>query len=543
MFFKKILYNEKSLYIMIMSNKNTILSCINIHKSFIVKDKKFDVLKGITIRISKGDFVVILGPSGSGKTTLLNILAGLEKPSFGSVFFDGIKLNIDDHNSLDILRSEKIGYIFQNYGLIPICNVFDNVSLGLVNKKVNKDNVMQILKRLKIDGVASKFPNELSGGQKQRVSIARALIKNPEIIFLDEPTGALDNETTLEIFEIFKQLRDSKKTLLVVTHDERFIELATKVIRIKDGLIDQSSVSDYDQDVEFANFTNDIARKINAESIRILDMKPYQNFYYNYDNDNWLHEPSKQIEKSINNNRYIEARKTSNQICISLENVNKTINTKGVETRILKNIDLRINVGDFAIIFGESGSGKSTLLGVMSGLDKKITGKSFVLNECLNEMPSHKLLKWRQDNISFVFQVNSLLPNLSVIDNVLLTTKKKNKDFAIKLLEYLGLGSFIKTKVKLLSGGQQQRVSIARAICKNAKILFADEPTGAVDSKTAKDIVNIFRQINERYGITIIMVTHNHDLLHLGNRLIQISDGQVVRNELLDKSIDIDSLQ
>ena len=512
-----------------------VLSCANIKKSFSVGQKEFNVLNDISFKVLKGEIVVIVGPSGSGKTTLLNILAGLEEPSSGSVFLNG-KPFPKKSEEIDILRSKNIGYIFQNYGLISVINVFDNVGLGLVNQRVDRKKIMEMLRKLRIDHLASKFPNELSGGQKQRVSIARALIKDPDIIFLDEPTGALDDETTKEFFEIIKDLKDQQKTLLIVTHDERFLEFADKTIRIKDGLVSDEAITEFESKKMYAEISGDVATKIEIETIESMNTN---RFYFYPENVEYQDEIIETPERQYS---YIQNQPTSEKNCIKLENVTKKIKTKDNEATLLSDVNLEINEGDFTIIFGESGSGKTTLLGIMSGLDKSFEGTVHILNTNLSDIKGSQILELRKEHVGFVFQSNCLLPDLSVIDNVLLTLGNKHKDRAKEIIKFLGLENFIDSKVKFLSGGQQQRVAIARSIIKKPKILFADEPTGAVDSKTATAIVNIFKQINQEYGITIIMVTHNRDLLQIGNRLIEIKDGKVVQNTLLDYSIDVNSL-
>ncbi len=505
-----------------MNNNVPILACKNITKNFKINNYEISVLKNISLEVFQNDFIVILGQSGSGKTTLLNILAGLETPSSGSIFINGIKKEIfQDNEKEDEIRAKNFGYIFQNYGLIPIVNVYDNVSLGLVNNEVNKEKVMSMLKKLKIEHLINKFPHELSGGQQQRVAIARALIKEPEIIFCDEPTGALDNATTLEIFELFKQLKQENKTILVVTHDERFTSLATKTIRIKDGMIDNLNNFYVDLYEKLYQNTNEIEIKIKLETLRASNI----NMLMNLNNESNM--------QNFDNNEFISvpAKKSSNIPIIELKNINKEIALKNIKQKIINNVNLTVNEGDFVILFGESGSGKSTLLGIMSGLDKKYEGDVSILGTKLKNLNNHKLNNFRRKNISFIFQDNCLLPDLSSLDNVLLLVKNNKKEKAIELLKFLGLSDFINTKIKFLSGGQQQRVAIARSIITNPKILFADEPTGAIDSKTSYDIVEILRNLNDKFNTTIVMVTHNKDLFKIGNKLVEIKDGEIYQKE------------
>ncbi len=506
-----------------MNDNIPILACKNIVKNFKVNNNDINVLKQISLKVYQNDFIVILGQSGSGKTTLLNILAGLEKPTSGSILINGVeKTTFEDNDEADKIRANNFGYIFQNYGLIPIVNVYDNVCLGLVNKEIDKEKVMALLAKLKIDHLVNKFPHELSGGQQQRVAIARALVKDPEIIFCDEPTGALDNTTTLEIFELFKQLKEENKTILVVTHDERFISLATKIIRIKDGMIDNKESYEIDLYQKLYNNTNEIDVKVKLEALRTNNINMLINLRDTNDLPNF---------DSSNEFISIPAKPSSNIPSIELKNVSKEIAFKDIKQKMINNVNLTINEGDFVILYGESGSGKSTLLGIMSGLDKKYEGDVTVLGTHLKSLNNHKLKNFRSKNVGFIFQDNCLLPDLSSLDNVLLLVKNSEKAKAIELLKFLGLADFIHTKIKFLSGGQQQRVAIARSIITNPKVLFADEPTGATDSKTSNDIVNILRKLNKLLNTTIVMVTHNKDLFKIGNKMIEIKDGAIYQTE------------
>ena len=195
-----------------------------------------EVLRGIDLKIDENEFVVILGASGSGKSTLLNILSGLEKSDSGEVVYDNESISDYSEKQLTKFRKEKIGFVFQQYYLLNNLTVEQNVKVG-ANLANNKEYV-DIIKELGLEDKLSKYPNELSGGEQQRVSIARALAKKPTVLFLDEPTGALDEETGRKILEYLLKLKDkSHFTMIMVTHNENIAELANKIIHVGSGRI------------------------------------------------------------------------------------------------------------------------------------------------------------------------------------------------------------------------------------------------------------------------------------------------------------------
>ena len=195
-----------------------------------------EVLRGIDLKIDKNEFVVILGASGSGKSTLLNILSGLEKSDSGEVVYDNESISDYSEKQLTKFRKDKIGFVFQQYYLLNNLTVEQNVKVGA--NLVNNKEYVDLIKDLGLEDRLSRYPNELSGGEQQRVSIARALAKKPTVIFLDEPTGALDEETGRKILEYLLKLKDkSHFAMIMVTHNENIAELANKIIHVGSGRV------------------------------------------------------------------------------------------------------------------------------------------------------------------------------------------------------------------------------------------------------------------------------------------------------------------
>lgn len=221
----------------------------DINKYYKVGKEKFHVLKSLNINIEEGDFVMIMGKSGSGKTTLLNVLAFLDKFDTGSYFFNYENVSSLNENQRSVFRNKYIGFIFQQFNLIETLNIYQNVELPLIyDGKLNKSERENIVKeKLEQVGLLDKIkslPLQLSGGQQQRVAIARSLVNNPRLIFADEPTGALDSETSDDIMSLLKELNKQGKTIIMVTHDADLIKYATKVIRLKDGVLYEEALNE-----------------------------------------------------------------------------------------------------------------------------------------------------------------------------------------------------------------------------------------------------------------------------------------------------------
>lgn len=209
-----------------------------ITKSYGSGESRFQVLKGLDIKIEDGDFAVILGASGSGKSTFLNIISGLERPDSGSVFYDETDITMLSENKLTEFRKENIGFIFQQYYLLPNMNVDKNVKMG-ADLAGNKD-YKSIIDAVGLKDKLNKYPSELSGGEQQRVSVARALAKRPKVLFLDEPTGALDEQTGRQVLDYVCRLqKEYGFTMIMVTHNQNIAEMADTVIKMNSGKISE----------------------------------------------------------------------------------------------------------------------------------------------------------------------------------------------------------------------------------------------------------------------------------------------------------------
>lgn len=228
--------------------QSSVIHLEEIRKSYFLGKNELPVLKGISLDIFKNEYVAMMGPSGSGKSTLMNILGCLDTPTRGKYVLSGHDVSTMEDNDLATVRGKEIGFVFQQFNLMPRLTALENVAIPLIyagiNKKERVERAITMLERVGLGDRYKHKPNELSGGQCQRVAIARALVNDPSLILADEPTGNLDSKTSVEIMEIFSKIHASGNTVVLVTHEEDIAEHARRVIRLRDGVIESDRINE-----------------------------------------------------------------------------------------------------------------------------------------------------------------------------------------------------------------------------------------------------------------------------------------------------------
>jgi putative ABC transport system ATP-binding protein len=223
-----------------MTVQQDIINIKNVWKTYKVGNSELNALQDVDLSIKKGEFVAIIGPSGAGKSTLMNIIGCLDSATKGEYILDGLNTNCDDDKLAEI-RNSKIGFVFQTYNLLPKSSVLENVELPLlylgVSGKEVRERALTALRKVGLETHLRHKPSELSGGEKQRVAIARALVTRPQIILADEPTGALDSKTGIEVMQMLKDLNEEGNTLVLITHDRDIASEAKRIVTVKDGMI------------------------------------------------------------------------------------------------------------------------------------------------------------------------------------------------------------------------------------------------------------------------------------------------------------------
>ncbi|MES2003114.1 MAG: ABC transporter ATP-binding protein [Bacteroidota bacterium] len=227
---------------------DAIIHLDNIQKSYFMGNQAIPVLKGITLDIFKNEYVALMGPSGSGKSTLMNILGCLDSPTGGSYILNSKDVSKMPDDDLAEVRNSEIGFVFQQFNLLPRLTAAENVALPLIyagiNKKERHERAMEALKKVGLEDRSHHKSNELSGGQIQRVAIARALVNNPSLLLADEPTGNLDSKTSVEVMEIFGKIQQAGNTVVLVTHEEDIAHYAHRIVRLRDGLIESDKTKE-----------------------------------------------------------------------------------------------------------------------------------------------------------------------------------------------------------------------------------------------------------------------------------------------------------
>lgn len=217
-----------------------------IRKTYYMGSNSLEVLKGISLTINKNEYVALMGPSGSGKSTLMNILGCLDTPTSGNYILNGKDVSKMPDDDLAEVRNVEIGFVFQQFNLLPRLTAVENVALPLIyagiSKKERTERAMEALKKVALADRSHHKPNEMSGGQIQRVAIARAVVNNPSLLLADEPTGNLDTKTSIEVMEIFGQIQAAGNTVVLVTHEEDIAEYAKRIVRLRDGNIESDNL-------------------------------------------------------------------------------------------------------------------------------------------------------------------------------------------------------------------------------------------------------------------------------------------------------------
>lgn len=232
---------------------DSIIQLENIQKSYYLGKQELKVLKGISLNIYRNEYVALMGPSGSGKSTLMNLLGCLDSPTGGKYILNGKNAGQMQDDDLAEIRNKEIGFVFQQFNLLPRLTAAENVALPLIYngtpKKIRIEQALEMLNRVGLADRSHHKPNELSGGQNQRVAIARALVNNPSIILADEPTGNLDSKTSVEIMNIFDKIQADGNTVILVTHEEDIAEYAHRIIRLRDGIIESDNLNKKFQEI------------------------------------------------------------------------------------------------------------------------------------------------------------------------------------------------------------------------------------------------------------------------------------------------------
>ena len=499
----------------------SILKLENVNKSFGTGQHATHVLKNIDLKVAEGEFLVLLGFSGTGKTSLINLMAGLEKPTTGSVTFKGAPITGP---------GPERGVIFQSYSLMPWLTVTGNVGLALdcvfpnLSKAEKAEKVAHYVNMVGLSHAATRRPAELSGGMRQRVNVARALAMSPEMLLLDEPLSALDALTRANLADEIERIWDTeKKTCVLITNDvDEAIILADRIIALNpDGTLgeeftvsiprprDRTEMNSNDAfkslRADVTKYLMDVGIEAKVEGTRKLpDVTP-------------IHGVPTAIADAQKGAIY--------KRFLNFSQLHKVYPTPKGPLTVVEDFDLKMNRGEFISLIGHSGCGKSTVLTMAAGLNP-ISKGAITLDG--------RHVEGADPERAVVFQSPNLFPWLTAKQNVAIGVDKvypnasqpERQDVVEYYLERVGLGDAMDKPATELSNGMQQRVGIARAFALSPKLLLLDEPFGMLDSLTRWELQEVLMEVWSRTKVTAICVTHDVDeAILLADRVVMMTNG------------------
>jgi energy-coupling factor transport system ATP-binding protein len=473
-------------------------------------------LRGLTLAVEEGETCVVLGPSGSGKTTLMRILAGLERPSAGSVVVDGLDLAHASAGTVARHRSRVLGYADQHYwralsGELTAEELV-GVPLGLlsVEPRERRARARELLERVGLLDRATARPGELSGGEQQRIALCAALAHRPRLLIADEPTGELDAATAAGVYSILAELVvEEGATAVIVSHDPASTRIADRVVHLRDG-----RVSEEHRDGE--------------ETVVV-------------GSGGWLRVPEETLAASGIVRR---ARVVARDGVVELHPVaggetaaavvapvvagtrGGVLETRGVSRRFgsevaLSSVDATFRPGELAVVTGPSGSGKSTLLALLAGLDLPDAGEIALDGVEISALSRHERAELRRRRIAVVLQSPRLSDYQTALENVELALALRRGDGSSgpgAALAAVGLAEHAERRVGVLSAGQRERVALARAFAGRPAVVLADEPTARLDAATTLAIGDLLATLARSTQTTVVCATHDPLLIGLADR-------------------------
>ncbi|MHA1367656.1 MAG: ATP-binding cassette domain-containing protein [Candidatus Heimdallarchaeota archaeon] len=514
------------------------IECNDVIKIYTDQETKSRIaaLRGIDMSIGRGELVSIIGPSGSGKSTLIKILAGIEAISSGEVIVGG-------HLLANMTIKELLRYRLKNVGLV---HQFPERTLFLGGTIA--DNLT----------FSSSY---LSGGEMIRTAIACMLAKNAKLLLCDEPTGQLDSENTNRVKDYLRRVsRDFNATVLVVTHDLRFLHGVDRTCEIHSGRV-SSLVNAIDSEIQAKpTFPIDFVGQIDStQSVRIptniysmLKLEKNVKFRITEDSEVKIIHPkglppktfelgeTRKLKKLVvkpNGENYFNEK----EIEIMLESVSKIYKQKAADVHAVDGVDLKIFQGEFVFVIGPSGSGKTTLIKLITGMETTSTGKVHVCGNNLEDYNDTKRAKFRRDNLGIVSQQGDLHPTITVKQNLFLRDIIAGKFVSLKeipsnelddIFNMFEIGHRQDSFPLEISGGELQRASLAIAKYGEPRILILDEPTANMDAELAANVMTRLYQLHKRLGVTLIITTHDINLVKDGTRIIELEDGKIKRDGL-----------
>jgi ABC-type lipoprotein export system ATPase subunit len=477
-------------------------------------------LQGLTLTVRDREVVSVLGPSGSGKSTLLRILAGLDRPSAGSVRVFGLELRKLSGRRLSAYRSSTVGYADQHYNraLAPELSARELVALELslrgAGRRTRRARADELLERVGLLARRDAHPIELSGGEQQRVAVCAAIAHRPRLLLADEPTGELDARSAELVYDAIGALaRDEGCTTVIVSHDPQSATIADRIVHIRDGRVSEETAR---QDGAgrivvgrggWLRLPEEYLRRagIGARAVATVE------------EGGVLVSPSEPPEDAAPQAPVPTRRRrpAATGVVAELRGVTKTFGSGATAVSPLAGIDAAFEAGLLHTVTGPSGSGKTTLLHVLAGLELPSSGDVVVSGTRVSALDRPARARLRRERIALVGQQVGLVPFLSARENVELglalrgVAGEEASRRALEALDAVGLGERAAQRVARLSTGERGRVAIARAVAARPALLLADEPTSRLDHANALAVGALFGALAREWGTAIVCATHD----------------------------------
>jgi ABC-type lipoprotein export system ATPase subunit len=485
-------------------------------------------LQGLSLAVREHEVVTVLGPSGSGKSTFLRILAGLDRPSAGTVRVFGVELGKLPAAEVARYRTRTVGYADQHYAraLSPELTVRELVGLELglagATQPERVRRADELLERIGLAGKRDTHPSDLSGGEQQRVAVAASLAHRPRLFLADEPTGELDAESAALVYETIDELvRTERCTAVIVSHDPESATIADRIVRIRDGRVSE-----------------ELARGAGAEESIVVGR------------GGWLRLPEELLRRS-GIRTHAAARLQGREIVVSAparedevpespapvaaaqratrviaetRSVGKVYGSGAGARAAIDGLDVRFRSAAMTAVTGPSGSGKTTLLHLLAGLELPTSGEVVVLGTEVASLDRAARARLRRDHVGYVGQQPGLVPSLSALENVELALALRNHppDAARETLVAVGLEDRIEQRVARLSTGERGRVAVARALAARPELLLADEPTSRLDQANALAVGALFVRLARELGTAVVCATHDPLLIEQADDVLRL---------------------
>jgi ABC-type lipoprotein export system ATPase subunit len=478
-------------------------------------------LQGLSLAVHEGETVTVLGPSGSGKSTFLRILAGLDRPSAGTVRVFGTELAKLPARDVARYRTSTIGYADQHYAraLAPELTARELVGLELglagATPADRGRRADELLERVGLTDKRNARPAELSGGEQQRVAVAASLAHRPRLFLADEPTGELDTESARLVYETIGELiRAERCTAVIVSHDPESASIADRVIRIRDGRVsEESGTTPGEESIVvgkggWLRLPEELLRRSGIRTHATARLEGHEIVVSG--------DETAEIVPTVE----LPARPRETKVVAGLEQVTKAYGARTV----LEALDAEFDSSTLTVVTGPSGSGKTTLLHVLAGLELPDAGEVDVLGRDVARLDRTGRAELRREHIGYVGQQPGLVPTLSALENVelALALRGLSPEAAREALVAVGLEDRIEQRVSRLSTGERGRVAIARALAPRPELLLADEPTSRLDQANAIAVGALFVRLAREYGTAVVCATHDQLLIEQADETLRL---------------------